>query len=494
MSRRMVSAMPTVAVYTRLSLDDTKQQTATARQATLCRAFAEARGWTVTEIFEDVDLSAYRRRVVRPDYERLRSEVCRGGVDGVLVWKLDRLVRRPAEFERFWSACEEGGVFLASVTEPVDSSSEIGLAIVRVLVTFAGLESSSTSLRITARLKEKAAAGEPPSGPRPFGLTKGWDEVVPEEAALIREAVRRVLAGEGYRHIAEDWNGRGLVGTRDGAWTSTQVRKLLRSPRLCGDRTWKGDVVAEACFPAILDRLTFDRLQLVMAQRAHGPSPILRQYLLSGLLACGVCAKNLHGRRSANLAYTCTNCGSVCISANSTEALVTRLLFERLAERRRRPRYRTRQAAVTVVRQHADRLSRLNNDYYIGGFLSRDEFLAGRAAIGAATTAARPSEPELVADGLPASFRITNAEVSWSVLTLQQKRAVIAAELDHAVVAKATSSSSRYDPSRVRCQWRDGDGPAPSAEADERPPAFPLRCLPTAEPKRQTDGANTTPS
>jgi DNA invertase Pin-like site-specific DNA recombinase len=169
----------TVAIYTRLSLDDTKQQTATARQAASCRAYAEARGWSVIEVHEDVDLSAYRRGVIRPAYERLLRDLAAGAVDGVLVWKLDRLARRPAEFERFWAACETTQVFLASVTEPVDTSTEIGLAVVRVLVTFAGLESSSNALRLQAKLKEKAEAGLPPSGPRPFGLNATWTEIIP---------------------------------------------------------------------------------------------------------------------------------------------------------------------------------------------------------------------------------------------------------------------------------------------------------------------------
>ena len=53
------------------------------------------------------------------------------------------LVRRSAEFERIWlSSMEQAHVALASATERVDTSTLIGLAIVRMLVTFSGLESS----------------------------------------------------------------------------------------------------------------------------------------------------------------------------------------------------------------------------------------------------------------------------------------------------------------------------------------------------------------
>jgi DNA invertase Pin-like site-specific DNA recombinase len=58
-----------IVIYTRLSRDETGHQTATHRQEQACRAFAELRGWEVARVFEDVDVSAYQRRVVRPAYE-----------------------------------------------------------------------------------------------------------------------------------------------------------------------------------------------------------------------------------------------------------------------------------------------------------------------------------------------------------------------------------------------------------------------------------------
>src|SRR6266508_1831030 len=125
-----------LAIYARLSQDRDGTQTATARQVADCRALAAAKGWPVAGVYEDTDLTAYRR-VNRPAYERLLAYLEAGEVDGVLVWKLDRLVRHPAEFERFWAVCERRGAILASVHEPVDTSSELGLVIVRILVAFA---------------------------------------------------------------------------------------------------------------------------------------------------------------------------------------------------------------------------------------------------------------------------------------------------------------------------------------------------------------------
>jgi DNA invertase Pin-like site-specific DNA recombinase len=81
-----------VAVYTRLSLA-TAEQTATARQERACRLIAEARGWRVAKVYEDVDLSAFAGGIRRPSVEQMLADIAAHRVGGVLVWKLDRLVR-----------------------------------------------------------------------------------------------------------------------------------------------------------------------------------------------------------------------------------------------------------------------------------------------------------------------------------------------------------------------------------------------------------------
>lgn len=72
-SSSYVWAMTTsVAIYTRLSSETPgRQQTATKRQERDCRVFAQPREWDVSGVYEDVDLSAYKKGVKRPAYESL---------------------------------------------------------------------------------------------------------------------------------------------------------------------------------------------------------------------------------------------------------------------------------------------------------------------------------------------------------------------------------------------------------------------------------------
>lgn len=146
--------MTCVLVYTRLSTEDMRE--ATGRQEAACRAYAEARGWDVAGVLRDLEASAYLPRAKRPGFETLIGNAARRSADGVLVWKLDRLVRRPSDFERLWNIAERNQLFIASVTEPVDSSSPIGLAMLRILVALAGLESATTGARVAAYKRQTA--------------------------------------------------------------------------------------------------------------------------------------------------------------------------------------------------------------------------------------------------------------------------------------------------------------------------------------------------
>jgi DNA invertase Pin-like site-specific DNA recombinase len=376
--------MPSVAVYTRLSKDAFGDQTSTSRQERAARAFCESRGWTVGEVYEDVDVSAYKPNVVRPSFERLLGDIELRRVDGVVVWKLDRLTRRPADFERFWGACEHRKVFLTSVTEPIDSSNELGVAIVRILVTFAGLESSNKSVRLTAKLRENAERGIGPGGPRPFGWTQDRRRVIPAEADKIREAAQRLLAGESLHAVATDWNEAGHRTPVGAPWHVASLRRTLVADRLVGDRTYYGTVVKRDAWPAILDRATAASLKLLMADPRRPTLTRRITYPLTGLLWCGACGAMLHGRTGRRPGrekvyrdYVCPRppmgCSGVGISAGALE----RYLY-READRREP---RVAQAKPSEVEDAAATLKQLSHDFYVTKRITRDEFFAARAQV-----------------------------------------------------------------------------------------------------------------
>ena len=68
------------------------------------------------------------------------------------------------DFERFEEIRAGRGALLAAVHEPIDTSTEIGVMVVRLLVSFARLESANNSLRTSAAMAESAKLGRLPGG------------------------------------------------------------------------------------------------------------------------------------------------------------------------------------------------------------------------------------------------------------------------------------------------------------------------------------------
>jgi len=167
------------AIYSRLARET--GSSSLARQRSSCEDFCAARAWTIVGHYVDNDVSAYRVGVRRPEFERLLEDVSAGAIDIVVVFKIDRLVRRPFDFERFWGEAELRGTNLASVSEPVDSSTPHGVAFIRILVALAGLESATTGLRIVSLRREEARSGK--AGP---GSAYGFAEDLADPRQIAR--------------------------------------------------------------------------------------------------------------------------------------------------------------------------------------------------------------------------------------------------------------------------------------------------------------------
>ncbi|MEY2420022.1 MAG: hypothetical protein QOI95_89 [Acidimicrobiaceae bacterium] len=461
-----------IGIYTRLSHDATGEQTATARQERACRSFAELRGWTVAEVFEDVDVSAYKTGVIRPAYERLLLAVRSGDLGGVLVWKLDRLVRRPAEFERFWSACEEQGAIVASATEPIDTSHELGLAIVRILVTFASLESATQSLRLKAKHREMAERGHALNGPPPYGWRAGMRELEPGEANLLREAADRVLGGETLSAVVADWHARGVRNRVGRAFQISTIRRMLQAPKVVGDRVHYGEVVARDCRPAILDRRQWAELRVLLADHSTRQSTPGSVHLLTGFLRCGRCGARMHGRKKSwGSDYACPRadcggCGSANISGRHLEPWLLERVFEQLESAPadfaslHRPSVSEDQL-TDMLEEHASALERLSRRRFVDAELTRAGYLAAGLALSESfhqrTNTLAPNPLTLLSvDKDPRAIR-----GRWSALTLRERKAIIGQTLHYAVVYPVGNVGAVFHPERVEPVWWGSPPPRP---------------------------------
>ena len=91
--------------------------------------------------------------------------------------------------------------------------------------------------------------------------------IVDSEAESVREAVRRVLAGETVYSLVRDFNRRGVPTISGALWSSTTMHNLLRSARIAGLRSHHGEVVAVGQWEPIITPEEHERLLAVTAKR-----------------------------------------------------------------------------------------------------------------------------------------------------------------------------------------------------------------------------------
>lgn len=449
-----------VGIYTRLSRDRDGTQTATARQLSDCRALAEREGWEVGAVYEDSDLSGFKRGVVRPDYEQMLADLDARTIDGILVWKLDRLSRQPGQFEAVVSACERLGARIYSVHESADMTSPAGLAMMRVGMAFAAMESETISLRTRRAKAELADRGEPNGGGlRPFGLDPSKRHLVPDEARQIREAARRVIAGEGLTTIAKDWERRGILSSRGNGWTVTALRRMLVNPRLEGKRVHRGRVIDSDTIPAILDSDTAERVRQLLGRDAG--EYLRRPRALSGLVRCGRCGGRLtvKRRKGGQPLYRCfkapggVNCGGLSVAAEPLEELIADLLIDALGDVQLTSAgdqwSGTELLALTAQREE------LVRDHYVNHLVSRGDFLIAHTALTDRIARLeadmdRLRRRELLADvnaGDALRDRWDHADAPW-------RHELARTYIERVEVGPGVRGSNRFDEKRVTVVWR----------------------------------------
>jgi site-specific DNA recombinase len=276
-------------IYARISEDKAGAGLGVQRQTEDCRALAAAQGWEIVEVFTDNDISAYSGKA-RPGYQKMLATMAAGGVDVVLAWHTDRLHRSPLELEEYISLSEKHRVTTRTVQAgELDLSTASGRMTARIHGAVSRQESEHKAERIRRKAEELALAGKWTGGSRPFG----WQIVdrVPvideAEAAIIREAHSHVLAGYSLGSFIQSLAERGIKTARDGAWSYATLRQMLLRPRNAGLAEWKGEVVGESEFPAIVERHIWEATCAVLTDPSRRRSRTNKvKHLLAGIALC----------------------------------------------------------------------------------------------------------------------------------------------------------------------------------------------------------------
>ena len=253
------------------------------------------------------------------------------------------------------------GIRVVSITEHADDS-PTGKLMEAIIESVDEFYSENLAQEVVRGMRESASRGYFLASKAPFGYNRikvsdGMKdrptlEVDPVAAPIVKEIFESSRRGNGLKEICKELNGRGITN-RGRRWQKNVVHYLLTNEAYTGTAVWgvkskdekAGEPVrVENAWPALVSRETFDLVQQGLHERAptvQRPARVGSQYLLSGLLRCGVCGKpySAQGAKSGQFAYyVCASlfregagaCTARYLNATKVEDLVTEKVRERI--------------------------------------------------------------------------------------------------------------------------------------------------------------------
>jgi site-specific DNA recombinase len=223
-------------LYIRVSTEDQADPLNLAKQETCCRTFCAQRGYTVVEIFKDIESA---RTADRAEFQRMRlfCKQHRRDVDFVVVQDLSRLARNSVDQGQCIADLRALGVKLFSVYEPNVDDTAAGRFAAGMLGAVNEFFSNSLSEKMRDRMRASVAAGRFPF-PAPIGYinTGGTPNIIPdpERAPLIRRAFELIAAGHKRADVLKTITDAGLRTRRGNRLTPQVFYALLHKPIYCG--------------------------------------------------------------------------------------------------------------------------------------------------------------------------------------------------------------------------------------------------------------------
>lgn len=263
---------------------------------------------------DDLDISATKLPPLeRPKLGKWMQER-HDEFDVMIFWKLDRIVRGPADLTDMIRWCRKHGKNLIFAEDSFDLSTPFGEGMAYMAAVFAGMESTRIRERVIGAQSFLRGTNRRVSAMPPYGYTSAPDPdsggrvlVQDETADTLRWIIDRAVEGWSLGSIAADLNERGIPSNHDRwrisqgkdpkgqRWHDTVLGHMLRSQTLLGYRMHKGRPVLGAdhspmvVAEPIITRARWKELQTalngrkVRRERTHGGSPLL------GVLYCANC-------------------------------------------------------------------------------------------------------------------------------------------------------------------------------------------------------------
>ncbi|MEW5826865.1 MAG: recombinase family protein [Candidatus Bipolaricaulota bacterium] len=322
-----------VVLYARVSSDrQSDKGLSIPAQFRALHRFCDEHGHVVLREFVDDGVSGTTDR--RPGFlDVIRfCKVSAGDIDAILVWKFNRFSRDRVDSAVYKRLLRKLRINVISITEPIAEGIDADL-MEAMLEALDDRFSKSLAQDVMRGVAEATRRGFYPLGTAPIGYVRVEVrdgkakryrlEPDPLTAPLVRRIFSTYIGeGIGAKEIAKRLSTEGLTTQRGKRWTTKAVLRILSNPIYIGTLIVRfttenavflndkdREVTVEGAFEPLIDKTAFESAQRIRAERAHeSPKGLASEYLLSGLLRCGICGERLNGvaaKSSTHFYYAC---------------------------------------------------------------------------------------------------------------------------------------------------------------------------------------------
>lgn len=459
-----------VGIWLRVSTEDQVRGESPEHHERRARAYAEARGWEVVEVFR-LDAVSGKAVMAHPEAQRMLRLVSTGAISGLVFSKLARLARNTRELLDFADHFRSAGADLVSLQEAIDTSTPAGRLFFTMIAAMAQWEREEIADRVAASVPIRAKLGKPLGGKAPFGYhwKDGKLTPHPDEAPVRRLVHELFLEHHRMKTVARVLNERGYRTKSGKLFSNTTINRLLHDETVKGTyrgnySQWDGknrtlkpetDWVYTSVEPIVPDALYDECVRIVASQRVGRNRPTkITQHLFTGFLHC-TCGQRMYVWAKYPK-YLCRTCGNRIPAADIEAVYREQLHGLLLSEDELRQhlnagheRLREKEALVRLAREEGARLQheddRLYSLYQSGQFTA-DDYGRRYRPLADRRDQLEKELPELLAEcdvlritldsELEAFSGARDLYGRWTELATSDKRVLVEAITDKIIVGK----------------------------------------------------------
>jgi DNA invertase Pin-like site-specific DNA recombinase len=299
------------AIYTRKSSEEGLEMEFNSldAQREACEAYIASQkpeGWVrLADRYDDGGFSG--GTLERPALKRLLADIEAGGVDVVVVYKIDRLSRSLMDFAKLVEVFDRRGVTFVSVTQSFNTTTSMGRLTLNILLSFAQFEREVIGERIRDKFAASRKKGMWMGGFVPLGYeVKDRKLVINErEAATVRMIFERFVKVGSATALARVLAAEGVTTRRGRLVDKGFLYKLLNNRVYIGEAVHKGTAYPGE-HEAIIGRSLWDKVHGILresprarAARTRASTPALLKGLIFGPTGCAMTPT--HTRRGEKL-------------------------------------------------------------------------------------------------------------------------------------------------------------------------------------------------